>query len=442
MTGTRCLRVVLAAVGSRGDVQPMLALAQALAARGHVPVIAAPPNFESWVRSLSFEFAPVGRDMQAFLAEDPGVLTGNPLKGATAAARYFSSQIPVQADQLKAACGGADALLWAGLALMAPSVAELLRLPVLGVFYTTCLIPSAMHPPTTIPRHGMPHWINRMLWKVHRPISQRVLGGPVNAARAALGLPRVSLHEHLFEQAQLVLAVDRMLLPPDPAWQGRFPYANFIHFDDPMPLDAELDAWLADGEAPVFVGFGSMTGRGTDRAGRAIVEAVSATGRRCIVGAGWAGLGEGALPAGWRVVRDAPHARLFTRVAAVVHHGGSGTTAQALRAGVPQVILPLILDQYHHAHRLFMAGLIPRPVPMERMTARRLTESIQAALALPPAPRQAVAQRLCASDACAQIVQRVEALVPSGASHAQPGRVSSPSDSHSSTLSRHGTPPA
>jgi UDP:flavonoid glycosyltransferase YjiC (YdhE family) len=94
----------------------------------------------------------------------------------------------------------------------------------------------------------------------------------------------------------------------------------------------------------------------------------------------------------------------------VVHHGGSGTMAQALRAGVPQVILPLILDQYHHAHRLFLAGLIPRPMPMERVTARGLAGAIEAALALPAERRQAVAERLRASDGRGQVVARIEAL--------------------------------
>src|SRR5204862_6026785 len=122
--------------------------------------------------------------------------------------------------------------------------------------------------------------------------------------------------------------------------------------------------------------------------------AVAATGRRCLVGAGWAGLGEGSLPKGWRVVRDVPHDKLFPRVAVVVHHGGSGTTAQALRAGVPQVLLPLLLDQYHHAHRLFMAGLAPKAAPMERITAGGLADAINAALALPREPRRAVAERL------------------------------------------------
>jgi UDP:flavonoid glycosyltransferase YjiC (YdhE family) len=142
-----------------------------------------------------------------------------------------------------------------------------------------------------------------------------------------------------------------------------------------------------------------------------IVEAVSAIGRRCIVGAGWAGLGAGRLPPGWRVVRDAPHALLFPRTAVVVHHGGSGTTAQALRAGVPQVLLPLILDQFHHAHRLHLAGIAPRPVPMEKITAAELAKAIQSAMAMAAGAREAAAARLRASDARGDIVRRVEAMV-------------------------------
>ena len=111
------------------------------------------------------------------------------------------------------------------------------------------------------------------------------------------------------------------------------------------------------------------------------------------------------------MVRDAPHALLFPRTAVVVHHGGSGTTAQALRAGVPQVLLPLILDQFHHAHRLQIAGISPQPVPMEKITASELAEAIQAALKLPEGPRRAAAQRLQTSDGRGKIVQRIESMV-------------------------------
>ncbi len=403
---------MLATVGSRGDMQPMLALAQVLVTRGHIPVIAAPPNFEGWVKGLGFEFAPLGIDMQVFMSENRHIFSGNPLRMLKGARSCLSEQIPLQIKQLVPVCQGADAILWGGVAIMAPSVAEQLRLPILGVLFTSGMLPSRLHPPPTIPRHGMPHWVNTFLWSLNRFLGDKLVSGTLNKARSDIGMPRISgFRQHLMEEFPLVIAADETLFPPDPDWQGRYPYANFIYFDDPAPLDPELDAWLADGEPPVFVGFGSMSSEGTDRVGTLIVDAVSATGRRCVVGAGWAGLGAGALPTGWRVVKEAPHALLFPRTAAVVHHGGSGTTASALRAGVPQVLLPLILDQFHHAHRLHLAGIAPRPIPMERITAAALGNAINTAIEMPAAPRIAAAERLRASDGRMEIVQRLEMLV-------------------------------
>lgn len=411
MNADRSLRIVLAAVGSRGDVQPMLALAQTLRACGHVPVIAAPPNVESWVRHLGFEFAPLGVDIQQWLAEHSDVLTGNPVTMLKGASQYLNAQLAEQARELVPICAGADALVYAGLALAAPTVADFLHLPTLGVLYTTCMLPSGRHPPISIPWHGLPQWINRLLWRANSLINDSIGLESLNTVRASLNLPAIKhIRHHLLEDHPLVVAADETVFPSDPRWQVLYPYANFLFFDDPAPLDAELDAWLADGEPPVFVGFGSMSGKGTQRIERLIVEAVCATGKRCIVGAGWAGLGSGALPGGWRMVRDAPHALLFPRMAVVIHHGGSGTTAQTLRAGVPQVLLPLILDQFHHAHRLYLAGISPRPVPMEKITAAELTCAIQAALQLPPGPRQAAATRLRQSDGRGDIVRRIEAM--------------------------------
>ena len=410
-TAARPLRVLLATVGSRGDVQPMLGLAQTLAARGHVPVIAAPANFESWVRSQGFEFAPLGSDVQVFLSANANVLSGNIFNGLRAIRGYFAEEIPLWARQAVDAARGADIMLWAGLAAIVPSVAEHLRLPAMAVNYSICLIPSGMHAPPTVTRQDLPQWINRLLWQFNRLLSQHLVGKPVNAARAGMGLPPVVFRDHIFKDAHIALAVDEVLFPPDPAWPPELVrYANYLFFDDPMPLDAELKAWLDDGEPPVFVGFGSMSGDGIDKAGRVIVDGVAATGRRCIVGAGWAGLGGQGLPAGWRVVREAPHALLFPRMAAVVHHGGAGTTAQALRAGVPQVVLPLFMDQYYHAHKLHRANLAPKPVPMERITAPGLADAITTAMALPREPRETVAQRLRASDGRGMVVDRVEAL--------------------------------
>ena len=410
MDSPRHLRIVLATVGSRGDVQPMLAVAQALVARGHIPVIAAPPNFGPWIRGLGFEFAELGVDIQALLAGNPSLMTGNPLRMLREIFRYFKEQPTLQVQQLRTICESADAMIYAGLAIfVAPSVCERLQLPGFGVMYTTCLLPSDQHPPATIPWQGLPKWLNDLLWRLDRPFGNWLLRATLNKMRKLLQLePVPDIWDHLIGTQPPLLAVDELLLPPDHRWQGRYPYANFLYFDDPLTLDPELDAWLADGAPPVFVGFGSMSGAGTARVGHLVIEAVKATGLRCVVGAGWAGLGEGVLPSDWRVIRDVPHALLFPRTAVVVHHGGSGTTAQALRSGVPQVILPLILDQFHHAHRMYVAGLAPRPVPMEKITAIELTRAIREALVLPSSTRQITAVRLQSSNGREQVAQRIE----------------------------------
>ncbi len=408
----RPLRVVLASVGSRGDVQPMLALAQTLRARGHTVLIAAPPNFAEWAGALGFEFAPLSEDIQAFLAENSDIMTGRPLKMLRVINIYFRKQIPLQAQQLVPICRGADVIVWGGLALCVPSVAEHLGLPELCVLYSNCVLPSSQHPPPNIPWHGLPRWINTLFWNINHLLVDLLLRGFVNTMRAGLGLPPMArLRDHLLEAGTVVIAADEELFPPDPQWQGRYPYVNYLFFDDPTPLDPELDAWQAAGEAPVYIGFGSMSGKGTDRIERILVEALAASGRRCLVDAGWAGLGAGALPDGWRSVRGAPHAALFARVAVVVHHGGSGTTAQALRAGVPQVLLPLILDQFHHAHRLHLAGLAPAALPMEKVSAAALAQAIETAIHLPEGPRMTAALRLRQSDARLQIALRLESLV-------------------------------
>jgi hypothetical protein len=161
--------------------------------------------------------------------------------------------------------------------------------------------------------------MNDLLWRASNFASDALAKDALNAGRASLLLdPVSSLAEHIFGDGTIVIAADELLFPPDLAWEGRYRYANFLYYDDPRPLDPKLDAWLKAGEAPVFVGFGSMSGDGIDRVSALLTEAIVATGKRCLVGAGWAGLGAGDLPKGWRVVEEAPHALLFPRTAVVV----------------------------------------------------------------------------------------------------------------------------
>ena len=404
------LHVVLTSIGSRGDVQPMVAIAQALAARGHRAVIAAPPDFGPWIRSLGFEFAGVGSDVNAFMQRHREALGANIARFFALTRRLFDTELPAQMDALVELARDADAIVFGGGSAMGPSAGEKLGIPVIGVLFTTCVIPSSDHAPVVVPWRTLPRWMNALLWKLEAPMWNRLLRTGVNAGRERHGLAPVDdMVTYLFERSHYVVAVDPGVLPLDPRWAARVPHVGFLFMDTKnASLDPDLASWLDDGDPPIYVGFGSMTGRGPERMQRVVTDAIRSIGRRALVSRGWANLGS-ELPEGWRAIGDTPHERLFPRMACVVHHGGSGTTAAALRAGVPQVLVPLILDQYHHAQVLHEQGLAPRPVPMEKITAAQLADAIREALRIPQEKRQAVADRLRASRAADAVVDRIEA---------------------------------
>ena len=386
----------------------MLALAQTLLERGHEAVLACPDSFGAWVRSHGVAHRALGEDLQARMASSDGV-SARSLSGMT---RYFTEQMEQQAPLLLEISNGAHAIVNTGMAWMAPSIAEKLGIPALLLLPSSCL-PSRLHPPPLMPWYGLPHWVNALLWRGSDAMQNRMMGRPLNAGRARLGLaPIADFTRYLFVDTPSVLAVDEDVLPPDPEWSERHPYAGFLFLDDPTPLDSALDAWLSNGEPPIYIGFGSMAGAQLSRARTWLPEAIRSLGRRCLVSAGSAGFFSGnAPPAGCYVVHEAPHAQLFPRVAVVVHHGGSGTTAAALRAGVPQVVLPVMLDQFHHAHHLARAGLAPVAPSMAKVDAEALCRAIEAALTSPGEQRRAIAAKLAARDAGGAIVERLERMV-------------------------------
>lgn len=392
-------------------MQPIFALARSLIGHGHSVNIAASPNFADWAARLGLPFTSIGCDTQAWLADNPGCMTGDPMRMMKGMRQFFGEQLPAQFDGLLEAARGSSAIVFGGLALSAPSVAEHLGVPVLAIAYSPCVIPGRDHPPAMVPWQDLPCWVNSLIWSVTHRFSERTFGAPINLGRARLGLSPVGMFDHLCRRLPWMVAADREILPPSSEWAMRVPYGSFLYYDDDRLLDADLTDWLSAGDPPVFVGFGSMSGEATARIGDLLTQGLAGNGRRVLLGSGWAGLGAGDLPPGWRVVGDVPHARLFERVAAVVHHGGSGTMATALRTGVPQVVLPLILDQYHHAASLFRAGLAPRAGSLEKVGPDVLRRAVDTALGMDPGPRRQAAARLKAIDGGTLIVEHIEQLV-------------------------------
>jgi vancomycin aglycone glucosyltransferase len=343
------MRVLIASIGTRGEVQPMLALALELRALGHEPRLCVAPNFKDWVESFGVTCLPTGPDLKKLTSgSKPFKVT--PQQRLQFAAHAVRSQFPVLTD----AARGCDVLV-AGGALMfaARSIAESLQIPYVFAAYCPVVLPSPHHPPPKMGTHhsqSLPATLNRFLWKRDERNWNQLFGAALNEERAKIGLPAIDgVRAHIFTDRPW-LAADRALapVPSTPGLQVTQTGAWFLK--DQTPLPNELQSFLANGDAPIYFGFGSMSA--PEETGRVLIEAARALKRRAIVSQGWGHLalidgGTDCLSIG-----EVNHEKLFARVAAVVHHGGAGTTTSAMRAGRAQVIVPHLYDQFYWARRV------------------------------------------------------------------------------------------
>jgi vancomycin aglycone glucosyltransferase len=210
-----------------------------------------------------------------------------------------------------------------------------------------------------------------------------MLRDPLNRRRRQWGLPPViGVLDYLLTDRTIV-ASDALLgeLPPD-ASSGTAQIGSLVLAEGGV-LEPALERFLADGEPPVYIGFGSMPDADPRTTTRALLEALEACRRRGVIHPGWAGLGTGGVPPGVFLSHSAPHTLLLPRVALAVHHGGAGTTAAAARAGIPQVVVPHCVDQLYWGHQIHERGLGSRPIPRASLTAARLADAIGEVLSRP-----------------------------------------------------------
>lgn len=351
------MRIVLAAEGTRGDIHPLLALGVALRATGHDPVLCCPPDFAEAAHEHGIEHHPVGRPVHAYLRERAHVLHGRALGVLRETSDYSLRMLEAQFAVLPGAARGADLVVAGGVEMAARSAAELHGIPYRYVVYCPSILPSAEHPPAFLPAR-LPRWANRPAWWLLRAGFNLTLCRSLDGYRRALGLPPAGDLLTHFLGERPVLAADRELAPLPADLELPAEQVPCLHaFDASEPLPAKLEHFLASGPPPVYLGFGSMTDPDPRATTAQLLGAIAASGQRALIGSGWAGLGEGALPEGVLTIGSVPHASLFPRCAAVVHHGGAGTTTTAARAGVPQIVVPHVLDQFYWAERVTALGI-------------------------------------------------------------------------------------
>ena len=352
----------------------MIALAVALRHRGHNVRFVTPANFVGWIRGLGFACESDGIDVEEVLRR-PDI----DVQSFRSQMQYFKTLAPQLFDATARASAGAEIIVGSGVQLAGLSIADLRGVPYVNAIFCPCVVPGSTAPPIRWQR--LPSWANRLIWRVGLPIVDALMRGPINACRAQLGLAPVDHPVAMLADCGIVLAADRELAPLPPDAPSTVVQTDAWILNDPAALDPEVDAFLHAGPAPIYIGFGSMVANDRDRIASSIAGAARVCDCRMIVASGWAALHD-RLPASDRilVIQSAPHRALFPRVAAIVHHGGAGTTRSATGAGVPQVILPHLLDQYYWASRVERLRLGPRPLPVDLVTADVVAERLDRAL--------------------------------------------------------------
>jgi vancomycin aglycone glucosyltransferase len=370
------MRILLASHGTRGDVQPIVALGMALRARGHIVQFVVPANFVTWVRGYGFDAESDGIDVEALLRS-----SGAGLQTLSWQMRYLSHNTPLLFEPVARASEGCELIVGAGLQFAAASVAQWCNVPYAHAVFCPCAIPNSAVPPPNVHTQTLPRWINRLLWRVGVPIADLALRGPINRGRATLGLEALSSPTSQLLKGRTILAADSDLGPlPDDAPKGAVSTDAWV-LDEPGTLDPRVAAFLQQGPAPIYIGFGSMIAPRSPKLVEQAVAAVRAAGGRALIAGGWAALERHTEEADdVLIVDNLPHSLIFPQVAVAVHHGGAGTTTAAARAGVAQVLLPHILDQYYWAHRVEVLGLGPPALPVERVTADLLADRISRAV--------------------------------------------------------------
>jgi chloroorienticin B synthase/vancomycin aglycone glucosyltransferase len=322
------MRVLLWSYGPRGDVEPLVALAVRLRSLGAEVRMCAPPDFVARLAEVEVPLVVVG---QPVLEAARGL-------GGPPSPEHAAAGIAEQFDKVSAAAEGCDAVVASGLltgAVAVRSVAEKLGIPYFFAVASPVLLPSSEQRDR------------------YNQGADRMFGDALNSRRAAIGLPPVTnLFDYCYTE-QPLLAADPVLAPLPADVDGVRTGAWIL--PDERPLSPELQAFLAAGPPPVYVGFGSSPAPAD--VGKVAVEAIRAQGRRVILSRGWADLALTDDRDDCLAVDEVNLQMLFGRVATAIHHGGVGTTHAATRAGVPQIVVPQIADQPHFAKRVAELGV-------------------------------------------------------------------------------------
>ncbi len=384
------MRVTLLAAGSRGDTQPYLALGLALKQVGYTVRIAASETFKDAVEALELEFYPVGGSVVSKIAEDgelkKAMQADTPLKVIRSFGTLRDYAFALQRGFYDA-CAGSDAIIYHPGAAIGYFAARALGVP--SILATPFPMTPTKAYPALVFRNaawlgGRGNWLShrlfeRVLWLTSRAPVERFWKEKFGHAPEAFANPfRAQPTSY-----PTLVSCSSYVFPEPNDWPEGVHNTGYWFLDEadwqPPP---ELQAFLQRGAPPVYVGFGSLGDPAKAAATtELVIAALRRSGQRGILATGWSGMTKlETVPEDIFILESVPHSWLFPQLAAVVHHGGAGTTAAGLRSGVPSIVVPHANDQFAWGRRVYELGVGAKPLPKKTLTPEKLAAAIVYAL--------------------------------------------------------------
>jgi len=364
--------IAILTVGSRGDVQPFMALGRALKAAGHDVLIATHDTYEKTIRELDIEFSPLEGDirelLQSKLIRDVLTAGGNPFSFIP---KFIRASKPLVIETVKGmlvACEDAEIVILAGLGFYGGAdVAEKLEIVSVTAAVQPMQPTRIFHnpffpaPPKWLPFKGLYNRFSHVLfgvlfWQFVRPLLNEARKEILDLSPAT----RQPVIKQIDKRQILSLGgISPTVVPKPEDWAEWHKVTGYWFLDAPsrwQPPEDMVD-FLNAGDSPVYIGFGSMNDEDTESLTEIAIRALKMAKRRGILLTGWGAISATSESDDIYMADSIPHDWLFPQVTAVVHHGGAGTTAAGFRAGVPTIIIPFIGDQFFWAHRVEKLGV-------------------------------------------------------------------------------------
>lgn len=371
--------------GTWGDIRPHVVLGMELQKVGHEVQVIASRVYEDWVRERNLGFYPLTADVNVFTKENASLMDAGVITQLQTAKKVLNPLFTQAGLEVLEATRESDVLMTVefGIGLLF----DVLKVNNLK---TILINPAPLNPTVEFPCAAMPpapswfpfpHWYNRTTSSIVRRLTWSVM----SSARNTIATDHLGLPKSKFKDLQAMLAdtpalttVSKHLVQRPSDWGEQFQVTGYLFDDDPdWTPPQDLQDFLDAGEAPVYIGFGSMPDSKPQATTQTIIDAVQKSGKRAVILKGWAGLQADNVPETIHIVSYAPHSWLFPKMSAVIHHGGAGTTASGFRAGIPMTIVPHNADQPYWGRCVKELGVGTDPIPRKKLTVENLAEAIK-----------------------------------------------------------------